>query len=83
MIEDLTREFTDLRSDIMSRLTQLESKFSHLPDTPIIRSESPLPAISVNTSIQVKFTSFLTFSMEKYSFNILIYRWTTCPMKGM
>ncbi len=59
MIEDLTREFTDLRSDIMSRLTQLESKFSHLPETQNIRSESPLPEISVNTSIQVKILSIL------------------------
>jgi len=56
MIEDLTREFTDLRSDILSRLNQLETKFSHLPEVEVhwLENESPLPEIKVNSSIQVK-----------------------------
>ena len=55
-VENLAQEFTDLRRDISSRILILEKDFETSQDVEMSSEEdnSPLPAISVHSSIQVK-----------------------------
>ncbi len=55
-MENLAQEFTDLRRDITSRILSLETEFETSDNVEMSSEEdtSPLPAISVHSSIQVK-----------------------------
>lgn len=60
-VENLAQEFTDLRRDILSRISALENEFETSPAADVQMSEeeeednSPLPAIAIHESIQVCF----------------------------
>ena len=58
-VENLAQEFTDLRRDILSRISALENEFDTSPAADVQMSEeednSPLPAIAIHESIQVCF----------------------------
>ena len=66
-VENLAQEFTDLRRDITIRILSLENQFETSGDVEMSSEEdnSPLPPISVHSSIQVKldrlFTHFVLY----------------------
>jgi hypothetical protein len=69
LIENLAQEFTDLRSDISSRISRLERDLEAVCEAEMSSEEdsSPLPQIAVHESIQVRVTRgpFLTMPLGK------------------